>query len=324
MSGDPIERWVRTRKRHFDALVDLLLAETQQLANAPDAGREPTALCALPGVGFLAWTALQGQPGAACSADASRSVRHAVYAWSGMRVVQQGSLGGDALDISDIWLSFSASELAQLDGTNAREQLRKWIESQHAQGRRVALLLGDPQWLAVDGGRGLARVLDRFNGMPFDAIHLDLEPDQIPAAIRPGRERDKAWQALAARLDETKKRNGRPVIASIHWRALTPDAAGHCDGCAAASHADEVAVMLYSTSTDSVRQRMAVIAAALPGRPLWLVQSIEAELGPDESWHSAGRARMLAALGELAPMAEAGTLRGFAVQSLEEYMRAPE
>lgn len=324
VAGDPIERWVRARNNHYAALNGLLLAQTRAWAVGVDIADEVSG-CAMPDLAWLHWVALQAPPVEACApTPAATAPRLAVYAWGGQSSLASAAARAalDELGASDIWLSFSAPQLRALAESAARAQLAEQIRAQQRLGRRVGLLLGDPDWLRSAQGASLGKLVRSLADLPFDGLHLDLEPDQLPPAERDADGMALAWRNLAARVAELRTTSRLPITLSIHWRALLPDAAGQCPACAAAQAADEVAVMLYTTSADSARTRILRIAATLPGKPLWLAQSIEPELGPDESHYRAGRAALRRHLQGLQALASQGVLRGTAVQSLETYLSA--
>jgi hypothetical protein len=112
------------------------------------------------------------------------------------------------------------------------------------------------------------------------------------------------------------------VLLSVNWRDLSPAPGEPCRACAAAAAADEVVVMLYSTSFEATEERMRGILSRRPARRLWLAQSIEPSLAQDESFASRGRRGLDAQLDRLSTLAAFPAFAGVAVQSLEDFLEA--
>ena len=75
----------------------------------------------------------------------------------------------------------------------------------------VLLLLGDPAWINPADRPKLMALIRRFQNVPFDGLHLDLEVEQL------------GWPVPAARLQdwlntvkEAKKRSPWPLSISAH------------------------------------------------------------------------------------------------------------
>ncbi len=331
IAGDPIERWVRARNGHYSSLLNLLDAEARAWALGGEAKTAATSACSLPSVAYLGWQSLLAEPGPACEVRQilqapaeGLSAKRAVYAWGGLATLQSSKAKEalDELQVSDLWLSFSAKDLKQLSQPKTRQRTASKLREQQQRGRRVVLLLGDSEWLRSGQEASLLAVVRDLADLPFDALHLDLEPGQLTPAQEQGAEQDAAWVALGSRIAELRTETKVPIQVSVNWRALTPDAEGRCAACAAVKGADEISVMLYSTALASVRERMARIAAVVRDKPLWLAQSIEPELSGEESHFKAGRASLRARLDEFQDPTSQGRLSRVAIQSLETYMSA--
>ncbi|WP_158239095.1 TolC family protein [Uliginosibacterium sp. TH139] len=324
VAGDPIERWVAARSAHFTALNALIAAQARAWAAGDDSPLTAQG-CLLPAAAWLSWEALRQPPAEACpNLLVVQPARRAVYAWGGLQALEGEAVRralGELL-VSEVWLSFSPADLQQLTAAGPRQRLAAQIRAQQRAGRRVSLLLGDPDWLRAGRGETLLAIVRNLAELPFDGLQLDLEPDQLSPAERSGPGEAQAWRELARRVAELRAISPLPIGLSIHWRALVADAGGLCAACRAAASADDVVVMLYSTSAASARERIQRIAANLPGKALWLAQSIEPELAPDESHFRAGQSALRKHLEGLQSLAEQGVVAGFAVQSLETYLKA--
>ncbi|MGC3999714.1 MAG: TolC family protein [Anaeromyxobacter sp.] len=334
--GAPIERWVRARAALHDELLALQQAEGRQALAAaqvalafdgsgiaPLVPTQPPP-CAAPALALLAWRTLEAQPppAPACAEPtaAPAPAGRAFYAWDGPRALERA--GDDAFwrttRAGTLWLSFGADALARLQEPAAREALRSGLLRLHERGVGVALLLGEPSWLRPGQEQALFALVRSLADLPFDAIHLDVEPVQLQPPL-PG---DQAWTALARLARETRAIAGRPVLLSLNWRDLSPAPGAPCPACAAAAAADEVVVMLYATSPELVEQRMRALLARRPAPRLWLAQSIEPALGPEESFAGQGRGALAAQQDRLSGLSADPTFAGFAVQSLEDFLEA--
>jgi hypothetical protein len=56
------------------------------------------------------------------------------------------------------------------------------VRSTHEQGFSVELLLGDPTWIRPGGREQLLALIAGLKSVPFDGVHLDLEPAQLDPA----------------------------------------------------------------------------------------------------------------------------------------------
>lgn len=339
----PIERWLRARSEHYQALVALLEAEHQQSLSGAmlelavsDLGGIAVQRVALPecreaAQSLLAWHTLEasapaGGPLPPCVEGASLRVARAFYAWRGTRALERAADEAfwRTTGASELWLSFSGEEIERLRQPAPRAALREALVDLQRRGHRLTLLLGEPTWLRAGQDERLFALLREFSDLPFGAIHLDVEPDQLDPPLPP----QQAWLALGRIVQRTRELAHKPVILSLNWRALLPESGGPCRGCAAARAADEIAVMLYTTSPEVAAQRMQAILASLPAAShpaprVWLAHSIEPALGRDESFATGGRAALDEQFGRLSDLASTPAFAGFAIQSLEDFLEAP-
>ncbi len=56
------------------------------------------------------------------------------------------------------------------------------VRSTHEHGFSVELLLGDPTWIRAGGREQLLALIAGLKSVPFDGVHLDLEPEQLDPA----------------------------------------------------------------------------------------------------------------------------------------------
>jgi hypothetical protein len=91
------------------------------------------------------------------------------------------------------------------------------VRSTHEHGLRVELLLGDPGWIRPEQRGRLLAIIDGLKSVPFDGLHLDLEPEQIdPAADK----LPALLGLLAQTLAAASAASPWPLALSIHPRDL--------------------------------------------------------------------------------------------------------
>jgi hypothetical protein len=91
------------------------------------------------------------------------------------------------------------------------------VRNTHEHGFKVELLLGDPDWIRPERRAGLLRIIEALKSVPFDGLHLDLEPAQID----PAPERLPALLgSLAETLAAVSAASPWPVALSVHPRDL--------------------------------------------------------------------------------------------------------
>lgn len=222
---------------------------------------------------------------------------------------------------SQIWLSFSASEITRLaaaDGKAART-FRQWMTEARKQHRPVHLLLGDPNWLKPGGKESLLAAISKVVAYGFDGIHLDLEPDQLPEGKQA---RAPLLKAMAARVQEVREATQLPVGVSLHWRDAKPDAPVCLLCLLRDAGVSEVTLMIYSSNPASVAERVLPILKAYPTVKFSVAQSVEpaSVLSAEESHASVGKAQFWKEMQQLnAALASQANFAGIAVQSWEDY-----
>ncbi|HEX6592136.1 MAG TPA: hypothetical protein VF050_09060 [Moraxellaceae bacterium] len=226
---------------------------------------------------------------------------------------------------TQIWLSFSASEVTQLaaaDGKPARA-FRQWMTEARKQRRPVHLLLGDPGWLKAGGRESLLAAISKVVAYGFDGIHLDLEPDQLPEA-RQAQARAPLLKAMADRVREVSEATQLPVGVSLHWRDARADAPVCLLCLLRDAGVSEVTLMVYSSNPVAVAERVLPVLKAYPRLKFSVAQSVEpaSVLSAQESYAAQGRARFLKSMQQLnAALSTQPNFSGIAVQSWEDYQR---
>ena len=179
----------------------------------------------------------------------------------------------EGLKVRRLLLSFNAVELAawQLD----QRRLGAAIEALHARGYTVEWLLGEPTWMLPAGRATLLAHIDAFASLPFDALHLDLEPNQLDATGGDGREYlDNLLATLRAVRAATRGRVGL----SIHPRYMTIPVGGAPFGEQLGRLGVEPTLMIYVANPNRVREIAEPLRVRWPELAQRVAVSLEDEL----------------------------------------------
>jgi hypothetical protein len=245
LEGDVAEQLQRARLQHYGAAKALVEADRAMVYWYADWARFETTPCqAAPGTAgpqlqppedvtaaraattaraaSLRTAAQALDPGIVQAATAVAANR-ALYLW---RSAEWLNFAGTALGerkFSEMHSAGIARLLISLDAEQVRRAIAepsplvRAVRSTHEQGLRVELLLGDPGWIRPEQRGRLLAIIDGLKSVPFDGLHLDLEPEQIdPAADKlPG-----LLGLLAQTLAAASAASPWPLALSIHPRDL--------------------------------------------------------------------------------------------------------
>ena len=210
--------------------------------------------------------------------------RQGTYVWDSRRLLQAGSRRAELRDLrragmQRIYLGLSAAQVADIP--LLRQRLQDSLDEAHAQGLEVALLLGDPAWLEPAGRQGLLDLLGQLQGLPFDALHLDLEVEQLGWPVPDSRLQD--WLDTLAAVASL---NPWPLELSSHHRWFAEPAAGQtCVPCALPQRGvQQVSLMIYTRNAERSAELAEQIAQRWPALRFRLAQSVEPQLSAEESW----------------------------------------
>ncbi|HCZ44767.1 MAG TPA: hypothetical protein DHV46_09605 [Desulfovibrio piger] len=220
-----------------------------------------------------------------------------------------------AAGITDVLFSLNSSQLHTVRGANGAP-LRTIVRMAHRHGIRLSLLLGDPVWILPEARDDLVAIVTALSSVPFDGLHLDLEPDQLPQS-------EGQQSTLASHLADTVQVLTRvaawPVSLSIHPRYLAADGPSPWFGKRLEeARVHEVVVMVYTTNRERVVDTIRSLAVIHPQLRLGLAQSIERNLPPDISLHSRGQSFIQKWIVEMATALDE-QIHGVFLQSWEDY-----
>lgn len=224
-----------------------------------------------------------------------------------------------ALKIRRLLLSFAPEELAAWQSGPRR--LGAAIEALHARGYAVEWLLGEPTWMLPARRAVLLAHLGAFAGLPFDALHLDLEPNQLDAAGGDGREH---LDNLLATLRVVRAATRNPVGLSVHPRYMTMQVGGAPFGEQLARLGVQPTLMIYVADADRVRTIAEPLRARWPALPRRVAVSVEYEL---DSGHSVARLSAAALESHLATLEQNlrdAAFRGLVLQPSAQWLYATD
>jgi outer membrane protein TolC len=332
--GDVFEKLQQARLRYYRSAMDMIEAQTEYLQHTatllqyldsevtadqktkrdkdlfqpellqddsmsePSAGNDPGQEHPVRSLGFYVW-----------NSSLLHSRRDDASFWS--------SLGDLAVD--RLLVSFDKQGLNRL-----QEAPRIWsamIETMQAAGIRCELLLGEPRWILPEYRQDLLDIIDSLPELPFDGLHLDLEPNQLDTdryAV------DYLLSELVQTLKSAQSVSPWPVGLSVHPDYLLGRRGSGGFGAAVSRLGlKEVAVMLYSTNETKTVKDLKALVRRYPKIHWTLSQSFESILSPQNSWASYAWSDFhshIRSIRRAVPTPELPVL----IQSLQEFARTHE
>ena len=174
--------------------------------------------------------------------------------------------------------------LISLDGRQLRQiaegkdrRLRDFIGEARSEGIGVEALLGEPTWLLPARREALLRSVMLAASLPFEAVHLDIEPDQLDANLT----RKARGRLLLETLTAASQASTLPVGISIHPRYLEGRDEEAIGPLLDPPSLYEVAVMIYGVPLNEAKARYETLKKRYPSLPLTLALSAEEEHFPE-------------------------------------------
>jgi hypothetical protein len=154
------------------------------------------------------------------------------------------------------------------------------VRSTHEHGLRVELLLGDPAWIRSEQRGKLLGIIAALSSVPFDGLHLDLEPEQIDSA-------PDALPALLGSLAQTlaaaSTASPWPLALSIHPRNLDVQVGDARFGELLQRLRVSPTIMVYVANPERVVAIAEPLLGRYPALSFSVALSLEKSLGPQES-----------------------------------------
>ena len=120
------------------------------------------------------------------------------------------------MGVRRLLVSFTSQQIiAMQNQEDQRRDMAQLIRQAIAHDIRVEWLLADPSWILPEHRGKLTELVKSFANIPFQGIHLDLEPDQL-STMDP----DRIWllQQLCETVAAVKDATPLPVGLSMHYR----------------------------------------------------------------------------------------------------------
>lgn len=215
--------------------------------------------------------------------------------------------------ISRALVSFTATEIDALSERTAQDRLLRFINSAKSRDIRIDLLLGEPTWILPRYRGDLLSVIRKLRSIPFAALNLDLEPNQL-AEQALGKEN--LLKELLATLASVKSISAWPIALSVHPRYLKERVGSVELGKRLANlDLDEITLMVYVRNPDRTAEILMPILKAYPEVKFSVAQSIEDTLPREESHFSAGFAELQRRMRRLAKLLPQPNFSGIIVQA---------
>ncbi|MBD9396152.1 hypothetical protein [Pseudomonas sp. PDM11] len=214
------------------------------------------------------------------------------YIWDSVALLDANQRSGqlNALQqagISQLHVGLTALQVADMQRSHSA--LGDLLQAAHARGMRVTLLLGDPDWLKPRKRQGLIDLIGQLRDLPFDALHLDLEVEQLGWPVPDQRLHD--WLDT---VREAKAAAPWPLNLSSHPRWFDEHADRQpCVPCELQRlGVGEISLMIYTRNPQSSANRALAIAKQWPALKLRLAQSVEVDQPADLSWADASHTQL--------------------------------
>ncbi|MBS0299017.1 MAG: TolC family protein [Proteobacteria bacterium] len=247
--------------------------------------------------------------------------RLAAYVWNFDQLIAQPDLWkkNQAIEIDRFLISLNGRQISRIAENPAR--LKKFLMDAHRRGKKVELLLGDPDWILPAQRGKLLQFVKKLSNINFDGLHLDIEPDQLVAELS-GKAR---LEELIETVHQVSAISPWPVGFSMHPRYLTK--ASSFDICLPCelkvAGVKEITVMYYSLNLTNIVAALKSAMQQHPDLAFSLAQSLERELGPENSYAHKPQSIFIDAMKRLQDQLRAANFSGLVIQSwqdLESYL----
>lgn len=214
-------------------------------------------------------------------------------------------------EVNRFLISLNARQIAATVADPA--SLVKFLHDGRRHGKRIELLLGDPDWILPKYRKYLLQIINSLSAIDFDGLHLDIEPDQLVSQLTGA---DRLEQFIET-IRQVTAISPWPVGVSIHHRYLVRKSSfGLCMPCRFAEvGVQEVAVMYYAMNTAQIVTTLKSAMQQYPNLVFSLAQSVEPELGPENSYAHKPQRYFNDAMQQLQNQLQAPNFGGLIIQS---------
>lgn len=248
----------------------------------------------------------------------SDSAKFSVYLWN-YGDIQMRPIFWEKVQkfgINRILLSLNARQIGVAASDPSR--LRLFLQNAKRNGVTVELLLGDPYWILPEERIHLLGIIKKLKHIDFDGLHLDIEPEQLTEALAG----NKVLEEFVETLRQATAVSPWPVAVSIHHRYLSRESSsgGLCVLCKLTQIGiAEVTVMYYSLNVHNIVTAMKPAMQQFPELHFSLAQSLEQELGPENSYAHKPHVTFRRAMQQLRNQLEASNFKGLVIQSWKDW-----
>lgn len=193
--------------------------------------------------------------------------------------------------IGRILVSLNMNQISDLSKARGASNLTSFIANAKKRGISPELLLGEPSWILPDKRQNLIEIIKKLENFDFNAINLDLEPDQLGPLS--DKDRKKMTVYLLETVLEVSESSKMKISLTIHPRYFDESVTGICFGCELEKiKINEAVLMIYSSDIKKVSEKAKKIIRAYPSLKFSIAQSVEKEIPYSES-HSEKSRRAL-------------------------------
>lgn len=111
------------------------------------------------------------------------SNQFAAYVWNSDQLIAQPGLWSkkQTSAVNRFLLSLNAQQISRI--ASNPDGLNKFLQDARQNGKKVELLLGDPDWILPEHRGDLLQIVSKLVKASFDGLHLDIEPDQLESGL---------------------------------------------------------------------------------------------------------------------------------------------
>ncbi|WP_292916309.1 TolC family protein [Nitrosomonas sp.] len=245
------------------------------------------------------------------------SSQFAVYVWNFGQLINYTDFWSrkQSNAINRLLVSLNAREISAASANPAR--LTSFIRDARQRKKKVELLLGDPDWILPQFRANLLRHVSALKHIDFDGLHLDIEPDQLESELTG----EKRLTEMIETIRQVKAISPWPVGVSIHPRYLHQESSfGLCIPCKLEEiGVKEIAVMYYSMNIQAIVTTLQSAMQQYPAIVFSLAQSLERELGPENSYAHKPRRIFSEAMQQLQDQLQRSNFGGLIIQSWQDW-----
>lgn len=210
-----------------------------------------------------------------------------LYVWSSAHAIDELASGNaysiaaaDSGNTNTLLLSLDEAQIEAYRSDPAR--LRAAIDKAHSQGMKIELLLGEPTWLLPAQRQKLLSIVRDLRALPFDGLHLDIEPGQLTQTHDTT---DTRWSEWLATIRAVRETSPWPLDVSLHPRYLDVIVGARPLGQHLADIDVAVTLMIYVANPERVVAIAEPLLTRYPELSLRVALSVEDSLSSEESLH---------------------------------------